>query len=108
MAFKNVQKTLSAAEVSVYTAPASTDGIVFTGVISNTDSDTESIVFCSLKLKQGSTSTFIIKDVPIVYGGSLSLPKIVVKSTGEIIAFASNPESANHMDITLGILEQAE
>ena len=106
MAFTNIQKTLTTTEATIYTAPVATDGIVFSGIISNIDSTNDSIVYCSLKLKQGSTSTFILKDVPIVYGGSLSLPKILVKESGQIIAFASNAESNNLIHITLGILEQ--
>lgn len=107
MPFKNAQKTLTTAETDIYVAPASTDAIVISGVFSNTDKTSKANVHVSMKLVQGSVTTFLLTDVPIAFGGSLTLPKIVVKPTGKLVAFASDGNSNSKIDVTLGILEQA-
>lgn len=108
MAFTNVQKTLTTSEETIYTAPVGNDSIIFSGIISNIDSDNEKIVYVTVKLTQDSTTTFILNNVPIIFGGSLSIPKLVVKENGKVIAFASTEESNSLIDITLSILEQAK
>lgn len=105
MAFKNAQKTLTTEEATVYTAPAATDAILISGILSNTDTSNKREVNVTMKLVQGSTTTFLLTDVVIPYGGSLTLPKIVIKAGGKINALAANGNSESKIDVTLGLLE---
>ena len=107
MAFKNTQKTLTTAEAEIYVAPAATDAIVISGIFSNTDEAYKKPVNVTMKLTQGDVTTFILTDVPIPYGGSLTIPKLVVKGEGKLIAVAANGNSESKIDVTLGILETA-
>ena len=102
MAFKNVQKSLTTSLSAVYTAPASTVGIVFSGVIAN-KSTSANETQVTLTLTQGSTTTTILNNVPILDGGALTIPKIVILSGGILKAKAS---ANSVLDMTLGILQQ--
>ena len=102
MAFTNVQKSLTTSLAAVYTTPASTVGIVFSGVIANkSPSSNETTV--TLTLTQGSTTTRILNNVPVLDGGALTIPKIAVLAGGILKAKAS---AASILDMTLSILEQ--
>ena len=107
MAFLAVQKKLTNTMTSLYTTPASKSSIVFSGLICNIDDTTnKSTVEVDVQLTSGSTTTNLLKAVPIVYGGSLVLPKVVVPTNGVINAAATSADSSNKIDVTLSILEQ--
>lgn len=106
MAFLAIQKKLTNTMTSLYTTPASKSSIVFSGLICNIDATNKSTVEVDVQLKSGSTTTNLLKAVPIVYGGSLVLPKVVVPTNGVIKAAATSADSSNKIDVTLSILEQ--
>lgn len=106
MAFLAVQKKLTNTLTSIYTTPSSKTSIIFSGLICNIDSADKSTVEVDIQLTSGSTTTNLLKAVPIVYGGSVVLPKIVVPTNGVLKAAATSADSSNKIDMTLSILEQ--
>lgn len=106
MAFKAVNTTLTTNETILYTAPVGVDGVVFSGIISNT-SDAQETVTVTLRITNNSVVTYILSEVPIIHGGSLTIPKVVVKPGASLSGIAVGSESNNAVDITISILERA-
>ena len=106
MAFLSKQSKLTGTLANVYTTPAGKTAIIFSGIVSNIDTTNQEIVVVDIQLTHGSTTTSILTGVPICYGGSLVLPKIVVQENGILKAKVTNTADANKIDLTLSILEQ--
>lgn len=106
MAFLSVQKKLTNTMTALYTTPSSKTSIIFSGLICNIDDTDKSTIEVDVQLTSGSTTTNLLKAVPIVYGGSLVLPKVVVPTSGVIKAATSTSDGSNKIDLTLSILEQ--
>lgn len=105
MAFKTVNTTLTTNETILYTAPVGVDGVVFSGIIAN-KSSTQETVTVTLRITNNSTVTYILSEVPIIHGGSLTIPKIVVKPGASLSGIAVGAESNNAVDIIVSILER--
>lgn len=106
MAFISVQKKLTETPSALYTTPNNKNAIVFSGLICNIDDTDKSTVEVDVQLTTSTTTTNLLKAVPIVYGGSLVLPKVVVPTNGVIKASSTSIDGSNKIDITLSILEQ--
>ena len=105
MAFKTVNTTLTTNETILYTAPVGVDGVVFSGIIANSSTSQETITV-TLRITNNSTVTYILNEVPIIFGGSLTIPKVVVKPGASLSGIAVGAESNKAVDITFSILER--
>jgi len=66
--FKSYPSSGVITEATVYTGPSATQTTIIGMTVANT---TASNITCSVKLDDGSTSVFLIKDATILPGGAL-------------------------------------
>jgi hypothetical protein len=79
-----VGTTIGVSDTLAYTATTGRTSVVFSGNITNTSPNSEHLV--TLKLYQNVGGVYAIQflDVPILYGGTLLLPKYVLASQDKI------------------------
>lgn len=75
-----VGTTITASDTLVYTATTGRTSIVFAGTVVNTSSNSEHNVSLKIHRNIGGGDQWILLDVPILYGGTLLLPKMVLNS----------------------------
>ena len=104
--FISKQKSgITSTDNTIYTAPTGKVGVMFSGIFSNkTNTDTS---YLTLVLKNPSTNitTYILNNVPLMFGSSLEIPKIVVVAGSQLIAKVDTITSGK-VDLTLNILEK--
>ena len=89
-------------DTTAYTSPGATKSILIGGTFANL---TDSNINVSIEIKSGSTSTNIANDIPIPTGSSF-----VISDAGKVIMLAADEirvycDTANAVDVTLGILQ---
>jgi len=87
---------------TAYTSPGATKSILIGGTFANL---TDNNVNVSIEIKSGSTSTNVANDIPIPTGSSF-----VISDAGKVIMLAADEirvycDTANAVDVTLGILQ---
>jgi hypothetical protein len=75
---RGIATSNGATRVLIYTCPANTTAIVFAGTFSNIDTAQGDTHELTLEIKVGSSYIPKLTDVPIVYGGSLTCPKMIL------------------------------
>lgn len=84
--FKRLDAVAGATRTQIYPAAGSVSAgvtaIIFSGVITNIDSSTRVDHTITVEVYNGVSYTPIFKDLPVAYGGTQPLPKIVLQ-TGE-------------------------
>lgn len=94
---------------TLYTNTTNFESVVIAGAFSFTGTDISETVYINLKLRTANsdstvTETFIFNNIPLIYGSTIILPKICLKSGGELIAFTDSPGSGK-IDVTGTVLE---
>lgn len=102
-AFKSLAIGVPATQTHLYTAPAATSSVVFSGTVSNKDTTLKAQYTFTLERKVGATYTSILTQIPIQFGQSLTLPKIVLQTGEELYITAS---TVSVLDIDVSILER--
>ena len=91
--FQTVTKVAPTGAVGIYTAPVGYTGVVLLAQAANVGSVTRTV---SLSFKRGSTTTEIVKDLPIEASDTANLlPGKLVLETGDIIML----EASNGSDV---------
>lgn len=101
--FKSYPSSGVTTEATVYTGPSATQTTIIGMTVANT---TSSNITCSVKLDDGTTPVFLIKDATILPGGAL-VPvggdqKVVVEAADTVKVTASGT-----VDVLLSVLEVA-
>lgn len=91
-ALKKVTAALGVARTSVLTAAAAKQTIVINGLVSNNDSANKGTHFVTVEVQTGATYRSLGRDLPIPYGGSLELPKIVL-ADGDVLHMTASAAS---------------
>lgn len=88
-----------------YTCPGGKVGIVFSGVIPNVDSVIKQDRFLTVEVQKLDLSYIsIFKDIPVPYGNSLALPKIVL-TPGEKLYLTA--DASNVLQSRISIAERS-
>lgn len=101
--FKSLAIGVPAAQTLFYTAPALTSSVVFSGTVSNKDTATKAQYTFTLERKVGGTYTSVLTQIPIQFGQSLTLPKMVLQA-GEMLYITASTVSV--LDIDISVLER--
>lgn len=92
-AFNAADVAITTSRTLLYTCPAATQAVVFSGTVSNIDTTNKADHVVTVEVqKVDTTYVSILKEVPITYGGALSLPKIALL-TGEKIWLTADANS---------------
>lgn len=97
---------ISLTAIQGYTVPTSTTTVVISGLCANTAGST---ILVDVTLNDGTNDTYIVKNVPIPAGNSLTFcggdeSKIILEYGHSIKA---KSDTATSLDVILGILEIA-
>lgn len=92
-AFNAADVAITTSRTLLYTCPAATQAVVFSGTVSNIDTTNKADHVVTVEVQKVDTSFVnILKEVPITYGGALSLPKIALLA-GEKIYLTGDANS---------------
>lgn len=103
------QQGLTNTQTTLYTNTTNYEAVVIAGAFSFTGTDVSETVYVNLKLKTTNpdnsvTETFIFNNIPLIYGSSMIIPKICVKTGAVLSAFTDAPGSGK-VDVTGTVLE---
>ena len=103
--FTSVTAALTTTRALVYTAPASTSSIVFSGTVSNIDDAglADHQITLEVLLIDGTTYRKVFNKVPVAYGQTMKLPKIALQA-GEKLYVKADANSA--LEIHVSIVER--
>jgi hypothetical protein len=88
----------------VYTAPASTQSVVFAGTVANIDTTGLLDHLVTIEVQKVDTSfVSVVTQAPISFGGSLSLPKIVLASGEKLYMTA---DTASKLVTRISVVER--
>lgn len=91
--FNAADVAITTSRTLLYTCPGATQAVVFAGTVSNVDGTNKADHVVTLEVQKTDNSyVSILKEVPITYGGALSLPKIALL-TGEKIYLTADSNS---------------
>ena len=97
--FNRADLAVTATATSIYgPVPVGTVAVVFSGTIANVDSTAKALHTCSVDIHNGATIISRIKDIPIAYGSTSSIPKLVVKA-GESVFVSADGTGGIYMSI---------
>ena len=101
--FKSYPSAGITTESTVYTGPSATQTTVIGMTVANT---TASNITCSVKLSDGSTTVFLVKDATILPGGAL----VPVGGDQKVVVEAGDTlrvEASGAVDALVSVLEVA-
>lgn len=102
--FLPADATILATRTLIYTCPALTQSVVFSGTVSNVDTTNLATHSVTIEVQKVDTSYVpIVTDVIIEYGNSLTLPKIAL-ATGEKLYLKA--DTASMLVARLSIVEK--
>lgn len=97
--FNRADLAVTATAATLYgPVPVGTVAVVFSGTISNVDSTAKALHTCTVNILNGATVINRIKDIPIAYGSTSSIPKMVVKA-GETVSVSADGTGGIFMSI---------
>lgn len=104
--FKRVTATANTTRTLVYTVPASTTAIIFSGMIFNVDSTNKADHSVTVEIQKTDSSyePMYPADLMVAYGGAPKLPKRVL-SAGEKIYVTA--DAANSIVLSLDLVERS-
>lgn len=103
--FTNSDATATTSRTLLYgPVAAATTSIVFSGVLANIDTTNRTLHKITLEKYNGSTYVTVFREVPVDFGSSSKIPKIVLK-TGESLYITADAASA--IQASISILERS-
>jgi hypothetical protein len=103
--FKAKQLRVTNAVQALYENETEKPAIVVTGTFSNISDDVDQVHYVNLKLVNGSVSTWIFYNIPLVFGSTLLIPKLTVNPEGVIQVSVSSSSSSGLVDAAISVLE---
>ena len=103
--FKAADSLATTSRTLVYTCPASTQAVVFSGTLANIDTTNkqEQSVIVEIQ-KVDTTYILVLNNVPVPYGNSLLIPKIALIAGESIYVTCSS--GVNLIEARLSIVEK--
>jgi hypothetical protein len=103
--FKAKQLNVTNVIQTLYENETEKPAIVVTGTFSNISEDIDQTHYINLKLVNGSVSSWIFYNIPLVFGSTLLIPKLTVNPEGILQVSVSNSSSSGLVDAALSVLE---
>lgn len=101
--FKNAGVSIGATSTTIYTAPASTTGVIHAIYISNIHDSNNATVNVFVTDTSAGSDFYVVKNATVVNGSTLILDKPINLEPGDILKATSSTASA--LEAFLSILE---